>query len=472
MLCLLMMSGAHAPAAQTSSLETLPQTLNYCIDPDWMPYEAIIDGEHQGMSADYRKLLFKGLPETRLLSTSSWSDTLKRAKQGHCHIVLMLNKTDARSQYLEFSDVYLRAANVLVSRFELPVIGSLSAAKNYRVGAVEGYRISEYIQTHYPEIDFVPVASEDEGLRQVEHGELDVYVGSMYLVNNRIQKQGLTNLRIVGWTRFDDALRVGVVPEYSYLLSRINQNIQQLTEQHHIDIYQRWNHIKPYNKTDHDLVWQISLPLVLLIFFLAYRYRLLGQYNERLSATNAELQALRAKLEDRNKELSYLSVHDPLTGLYNRTQVIVAASEQVKLKSRDVNDCSIVLLDIDDFKQLNDQFGHNTGDKVLKELSELLEEQAREVDVVGRWGGEEFILLCPGTNISNARFVAFRLKQEINNFTFSAVPDLTCSFGVSELHKGESFDAWLERADQALYKAKAQGKNCVCLAEDDADRLS
>ena len=124
----------------------------------------------------------------------------------------------------------------------------------------------------------------------------------------------------------------------------------------------------------------------------------------------------------------------------------------------------MVLVDINHFKHINDQFGHDVGDEVLKALSRAFEASVREQDVVSRWGGEEFLILLPNTNQPDAIEQAERLRQLLDSDTMriNRYPHrVTASFGVSEYHAGQSVESMLKQADVALYQAKAQGRNRV-----------
>jgi diguanylate cyclase (GGDEF)-like protein len=120
-----------------------------------------------------------------------------------------------------------------------------------------------------------------------------------------------------------------------------------------------------------------------------------------------------------------------------------------------------VLLDIDHFKSVNDKYGHPVGDQVLVDVARLLAEGTREVDVVGRWGGEEFLIICPDTTFDGAMAAAEKLRELISNHSFSVVGSKTASFGVATVRTNDTIPALMARADSALYLCKANGRNCV-----------
>ncbi|RAM00542.1 hypothetical protein DO021_18360 [Desulfobacter hydrogenophilus] len=122
----------------------------------------------------------------------------------------------------------------------------------------------------------------------------------------------------------------------------------------------------------------------------------------------------------------------------------------------------VLMLDIDKFKDVNDTFGHDCGDAVLTQLCSLVSKKLRRVDVFGRWGGEEFIVICPGTSLENGVKVAESLRSKVEAHSFTPVPQVTVSLGVSAFHKNDhAYCDALKRADVALYESKRTGRNRV-----------
>ena len=122
---------------------------------------------------------------------------------------------------------------------------------------------------------------------------------------------------------------------------------------------------------------------------------------------------------------------------------------------------SLVMLDIDFFKKVNDTYGHGMGDKVLVQVSHLLLRTLRNIDIVCRWGGEEFILLLPTASLNNAVSLSEKLRENMHRLDIDNVGDLSASFGVSEVREGDEMQEVIDRADKALYLAKYSGRDCV-----------
>jgi diguanylate cyclase (GGDEF)-like protein len=119
------------------------------------------------------------------------------------------------------------------------------------------------------------------------------------------------------------------------------------------------------------------------------------------------------------------------------------------------------MIDIDNFKKINDTLGHSLGDDILQFFSMVLVDCAREADIVARWGGEEFVLLCPETEIPDAELIAERFQQSLITLNNDQYPNVTCSIGIADLDEESTADEWFILADNAMYKAKEQGKNSI-----------
>ena len=186
----------------------------------------------------------------------------------------------------------------------------------------------------------------------------------------------------------------------------------------------------------------------------------------RVAERTKELEDAKKKMAEVNSRLESMAVTDHLTGLFNRIKIEESMETEYLRRMRYRTNFSIVLLDIDKFKNVNDVHGHDVGDSTLVTLSKILSDHVRKIDIVGRWGGEEFIIVCPGTDINGAAILAENLRREIEKSEFDTVGTLTCSFGVSEMRDDEMLKELIKRSDVGLYLAKAQGRNRVVRAED------
>ena len=163
-------------------------------------------------------------------------------------------------------------------------------------------------------------------------------------------------------------------------------------------------------------------------------------------------------------ELSQLAAVDPLTSTGNRRAQNAKLDSVSAFFHRTRCPCSILILDIDHFKQVNDVHGHVVGDSILVELADLISANTRASDTLYRYGGEEFIVVAENTQAVVASVLAEKLRERIASHTFVSNIEITISVGVAELHRGEGRKGWVDRADQALFSAKHAGRNRVSLA--------
>ena len=170
---------------------------------------------------------------------------------------------------------------------------------------------------------------------------------------------------------------------------------------------------------------------------------------------------LAEELLEKNESLKTLAITDELTGLYNRHFIDIRIKEEMENSDRHNKPLSLIILDLDHFKLVNDKWGHPIGDEVLKHSAKLTKKALRKSDILARFGGEEFVVLMPNTGIHDALVVAENIRQQMENCPFSIAGRVTASFGVAERRKNESFYNWYKRADEALYCAKKGGRNLV-----------
>jgi diguanylate cyclase (GGDEF)-like protein len=197
---------------------------------------------------------------------------------------------------------------------------------------------------------------------------------------------------------------------------------------------------------------------------LSQRVDFMGDFAAAFNHMVEALAEARATLEAQNAKLEQLATTDALTGVWNRRKFNELVAGEVARAQRYGQSLSLALADVDHFKGVNDTFGHDAGDAVLRELADVIREQVREVDSVARWGGEEFVVLCPGVPLEGGRVLAERLRVSIAGHRFPAVGRVTVSLGVTDYRGGDTPDALFTRADAALYAAKEGGRDRVATA--------
>jgi len=179
------------------------------------------------------------------------------------------------------------------------------------------------------------------------------------------------------------------------------------------------------------------------------------------------------KAQKKAEELNILATLDHMTGLYNRRFFSDTSNNIFLISKRDKSNLSVAMIDIDNFKNINDTYGHSVGDKVIITLSQEMKNLTRNSDIVCRWGGEEFIILFPETSIEGATHIATTIKDKVNSLNINIEENkyigVTISVGVSEInfkHNLLNLESTISNSDNALYDAKSTGKNKVCIYID------
>ena len=170
---------------------------------------------------------------------------------------------------------------------------------------------------------------------------------------------------------------------------------------------------------------------------------------------------LESEVKRQTVELQKLANTDKLTGLYNRLKTDEELERNFKYFTEHNENFSIVIFDIDLFKNINDIHGHQVGDRTLVEVSKIMKENCRSTDILGRWGGEEFMLICPSSNLKNTLKIAQDIRKMIDKKNFARIKHLSISAGVAEIQAHASIDKLVNAADSALYEAKNNGRNQV-----------
>lgn len=455
LLCILLPGVAGAtsgtapftPAEQRFIRESGPVTL--CVDPDWPPFEHVEvrngQARHVGIAADIIELVARrtGL-SFELLPTATWEESIAAARDGRCQALSFLNQTPQREAWLGFTDPLLTDPNVFITRVEHPAITDPAALEGETIVFPQGTAMEELIRKDYPNLKVLVAESEAQAIRMVEERKADMTMRSLIVAAYTIRQQGLFNLKIAGnLPEYQNKLRMGVVRANPLLRTVLNRGIRSLTDEERRQIVNRHVPITAQTAVDYGLVARVAAVFALLAGVVLWS-------NRRLKRMNAVLERLART--------------DPLTDLPNRTRLNDLFRREVDRAKRYRRPFSIVILDIDNFKRVNDEHGHLAGDRTLQAFAVVVRDNVRGADTVGRWGGEEFLVLCPETTAEEAAQLAERLRAATRAKPFEGGRTHTISAGVAAFREGDDLDALLNRADAALYRAKNAGRDRVEMA--------
>lgn len=221
--------------------------------------------------------------------------------------------------------------------------------------------------------------------------------------------------------------------------------------------------VKNLQATLKNLVWHIK---VVSSGDFSQEVVLLGEFSDAFNTMVKKLEKDIQDLKDKEEEILRLSEIDGLTKLYNRKKLDALLDAEISRAGRKNGVFCIAIMDVDDFKKINDTYGHLVGDNKLRVISMALKNNFRKSDIAGRWGGEEFLIILPDTDLEAAQIVVERVRQAIEETSCTKLPKMTVSFGVAEYSGSMQATELLNRADKALYQAKRTGKNQVCVYQD------
>ena len=419
------------------------KTIKMCVDPEWHPFEVIRDGKHIGIAADVMREFERKLGiAIELVPTTSWDESLRLAQKRECDILSLASSTPSRLKYFDFTTPYITLPIVMATTMDKPFIGDISTLSAQKLAAVKGYAITEKLKTAYPELTIIEVKTIEDGLQMVENGEVYGYVDNLMVISSYIQKEYTGVLKVS--SRLDDKVELGVATrndetQLHYIFQKLVTQLDEPTMQ---KVYNRWTStIEQVEWIDRSKVIQALVVLFLVIAAFSWRHSLLKRYN---------------------KKLLELSITDKLTGLYNRQKTDEKLiQEHRKMNRYETYHCSVMMIDVDLFKHINDTKGHQSGDRVLKQLAHVFKDTLRNTDIIGRWGGEEFIVILSHTQIEKALTVAENLRKTVENHPFGIEDTITISIGVGELIRDQSVHENISHIDEALYRAKNSGRNRV-----------
>ncbi len=438
--------------------------LKICVSPNWMPFEAIAENnKHIGMGSDIKELISKKISKKiSLVKTNSWEESLESVKNKKCEILSLSKKTKARSEYLNFTNPIYNIPYVIVTKKDKFFIDSFEEIKNNKFAVIRSSAVEEEIKEFYPNTQIIQIRSIDEGLKLVQEDKVYGYIDSTSSIGYTIDKNEMYNLKIIGKLPIDYNLSYGTIKTEKELFSIIQKAITSISKENKDRIFRKWVAVEQQKVTDYALVWKVIFIATFFILLIAYWNIKLYKAKQEIEKTNTLLKKAQKEIEDKNIALEKLAITDKLTGVYNRTKLDEILLDEITRCRRFECSFGFCILDIDYFKSTNDNFGHLVGDEILISFANLLKNSVRETDYVGRWGGEEFVIIVPRTNKENLTAFAEKLRVKIEKFNFEKVGKKTASFGITVTTEYDGIETVIKRADDALYQAKKSGRNKVC----------
>ena len=431
-------------------------SLNLCVAPDWMPYDGISsDNKHIGISADLLKQISRNLDiKFNLIKTNNWNQSLEFMQENKCEVLSFAQETKDRKLYMNFTTPILDLNYVIATKSSELFIDNFNSILDKKFVSIKGDSVSKYLKETYPKIKLIEVENIIDGLKIVSNNKAFGFIDTTLAIGHAITNYGLHDLKITGEIDWISKQSVGVSNTNPLFHSIMQKAVDSISQSQKNELMNKLVNIKYEKGIDYSLVWGILLVSSLLILLFLY-------WNRKIVIANKLLQEANRIIDIKNKELKLLASTDKLTKLANRHKLDEALLFEFNRTSRSSSSFGIIIIDIDKFKSINDIYGHQMGDEVLKDFASILESNLRKTDVVGRWGGEEFMIICTETDFDGILSIANNLKEKIASYTFIIDRQVTASFGLSIYKKGEDINSLIKKADDALYLAKEKGRNRV-----------
>jgi len=429
-------------------------TVRLCTQPHWMPYEGRGSrGSYQGIVADIHGALAARLGlDLRVMPMSSWAESFEALRDGRCDLISATAATPDHRTGVDLTEPFLEATLVIAARRDQTPVGATIQSPEPRFAIAQSHGLGGFVRDHHSGLELVLVDDVDAGLAAVREGRVSGFIGTALTVSEALRERDWQALTIAGKLEEPYALSIGVRRDAPLLLAAYDAAIRTLTDEEIARSIHRWTVANGDGKVDRHILWEILAGVLLIGVLLLWRDRVIARYNRRL--------------RDINQQLVKLSSTDQLTGVANRRVFADQAARERARAERYGQALSLIITDIDSFKDVNDSLGHEAGDRVLVHFARRLTESIRKSDLIVRWGGEEFLILCPETDLQGAERLAELLRARIAADDFDIERTLTASFGVASYHSGERIETMIGRADRALYRAKAGGRNLVHSEQD------
>ncbi len=274
--------------------------ITMCIDPDWMPYEKILEnGKYIGMTSDYIPIFSKriGIP-IKLIPTKNWSESIEFAKQRKCDILSLAMSISSRLKYMNFTTPYLSSSLVLATKMDkLFISNPESLITEKKIGIVKNYGIGKILKDKYPNHKIVDVPNVDIGMEMVQKGEIFGFLDALSIVGYTLQHKHIGELKIAG--KFDQKLELGVAVRNDDLIlfELFEKAIQSIDELEKQEILNKYISVKVESGFDYELLYQILFIIFIIAIFGFYRHRQVLKYNSELKANQKQLHETQEKLE-------------------------------------------------------------------------------------------------------------------------------------------------------------------------------
>ena len=334
---------------------------------------------------------------------------------------------------------------VLATKNDKNFISDLSTLKNIKIGVVKSLEIIPTLQKEYPNIEFIEIETINEAISKLQQNKLFALIDNMYTISHKIDKNNLNSIKINTLLNHELNIYLQVEEKNKSFIPILNSAINRFSIEDKNTILNNYQFIFYPKNIDLLFIGKIIVPFILLLaIFIYFNFKLKKEITKR---------------KEIEQQLSELANKDSLTNIFNRRKIEELCELELLRTKRYKSDLSIIFFDINNFKIINDTLGHHLGDEVLVKISNIIEKSIRSIDAIGRWGGDEFLIILPQTNLSQCKNIVSHLEKQLNELEFSKTIKVTCSFGIATYEENDTLDSLLKKADESMYQEKSHHKN-------------
>lgn len=466
------------PQFTTEEIQWLKQhpTIRVGNENDWAPFDYVEYDKPKGFAIDYIRLVAKkaGI-KIKFINGYSWAELLDLFKQQKIDVLPVIYKTKERETFTLYSKPYSRAkVGILTSSNSL--LKNKTELPKFRVAMEKSYATILLVKEQYPGINIIEMNNNIDLVHSLATGKIDAILGDPLVYHYYAKEEQIHNIKTLDYLimsklqQLNNSFHVGTRIDWPILHSIIQKSMASISDDEFTKIEKKWSTPTVIDFVNWEIVRKLSIIISLLFVALLWHNRQLKsaviKKTQQLQKLNLELEE---KVEYRTRELVQLNEQlevsantDPLTNIYNRRHFFEIAKQTMILRERDNSHLSLAMIDIDNFKQINDTYGHDVGDQVIKALVFEINDIIRRSDLFARFGGEEFIILFPNTSLQSALKVCEKIRIAIEKSTIVNATTHTISIGLTEfIADDKAIIDIIIRADKLLYTAKGTGKNKV-----------
>ncbi len=427
----------------------------------WPPMEFVNDdGEPAGVTVDMFDILSQRLKaQFDIVTFTNFSAMLAALKQKDIDLVANVSERPERHTYAKFTDEFWSTQWAVISAYDSTTVVSTSQLNGKTVAVYQDYQLARHLNDTYPQIKVIPVSSLRRGLQLLQQQDVDYVLDSVEAASEMLRQMGYLSLRV---QILDDLPSypslIAVRDDYQPLVVMLNKGLRSIGKEERQQLYQKWFSFQitqGINKAQlRTLMWQIGGAVAMLLVFVVF--------------WNLSLRREVSLRRQAEQKMRFMATHDDLTQLPNRALIKERIEQALLQHARHNEILALMFIDLDGFKEVNDRFGHDTGDELLIKLADVLRDTVRKSDTVARFGGDEFVILLTGLlSRDDAAIVAQKILHQLSQPVTLSVGQVQvgASIGIAVYPEdGTDSAKLLKVADSLMYRIKQQGKNQYCFS--------